>query len=234
MRARVRLVAFVLLAAGLLGLLLMVLTGMATGQAGGGGGQADPADGGAFHDGESAGQHGQDGGFPTGVPVEVLHSGNGFALRGNDSFLLRLKVESLLPLKASQIQSLLQSNKSLEEIRVESVEQYETVHTCPTACSTSVPGSVARFSPCGTGHRDVIRLVARSIHARFFSTIAGTCFSLWSRGNTTTSSPDDSTLSQTCRARLLRRTEYSIARVVNSGHPGASPGGRILSRALTL
>ena len=101
---------------GLLGLLLMVLTGMATGQAGGGG-PADPADGGAFHDGESAGQHGQDGGFPTGVPVEVLHSGNGFALRGNDSFLLRLKVESLLPLKASQIQSLLQSNKSLEEIR---------------------------------------------------------------------------------------------------------------------
>jgi hypothetical protein len=101
---------------GLLSLLLIVLTGMATGQAGGGG-PADPADGGAFHDGESAGQHGQDGGFPTGVPVEVLHSGNGFALRGNDSFLLRLKVESLLPLKASQIQSLLQSNKSLEEIR---------------------------------------------------------------------------------------------------------------------
>jgi hypothetical protein len=59
----------------------------------------------------------QDEGFPMGVPVEVLYGGHGFALRGNESYLLRLKVESLLPLEAGQIQSLLQSNKSLEEIR---------------------------------------------------------------------------------------------------------------------
>jgi hypothetical protein len=59
----------------------------------------------------------QNAGFPMGVPVEVLFSGHGFALVGNESHLLRLKVESIMPLEPGQIQGLLASNKSLEEIR---------------------------------------------------------------------------------------------------------------------
>jgi hypothetical protein len=59
----------------------------------------------------------QNAGFPMGVPVEVLYSGHGFALRDNESHLLRLKVESIMPLEPSQIRGLLASNKSLEEIR---------------------------------------------------------------------------------------------------------------------
>jgi hypothetical protein len=51
------------------------------------------------------------------VPVDVLYSGHGFALRGDQSHVLRLKVEALLPLEPRQIRSLLASNKSLEEIR---------------------------------------------------------------------------------------------------------------------
>jgi hypothetical protein len=59
----------------------------------------------------------QNAGFPMGVPLEVLFSGHGFALVDNESHLLRLKVESILPLEPGQIQGLLASNKSLEEIR---------------------------------------------------------------------------------------------------------------------
>lgn len=59
----------------------------------------------------------QNAGFPMGVPVEVLHSGHGFALRGNESHILRLNVEAIMPLKPGQIRGLLASNKSLEEIR---------------------------------------------------------------------------------------------------------------------
>lgn len=59
----------------------------------------------------------QNAGFPMGVPVEVLLSGHGFALVGNESHILRLKVESIMPLEPDQIRDLLASNKSLEEIR---------------------------------------------------------------------------------------------------------------------
>jgi hypothetical protein len=56
-------------------------------------------------------------GFPMGVPVEILYNGHGFALRGNESHILQLKVEAIIPLQPGQIQGLLASNKSLEEIR---------------------------------------------------------------------------------------------------------------------
>jgi len=59
----------------------------------------------------------QNAGFPMGVPLEVLYSGHGFALSGNESHILRLKVESIMPLEPDQIRGLLASNKSLEEIR---------------------------------------------------------------------------------------------------------------------
>ena len=59
----------------------------------------------------------QNAGLPMGVPVDVVYSGHGFALRGNESHILRLKVENILPLEPGQIRGLLASNKSLEEIR---------------------------------------------------------------------------------------------------------------------
>jgi len=59
----------------------------------------------------------QNEGFPMGVPVEVLYSGHGFALRDNESHLLRLKVEAIMPLEPGQIRGLLASNKSLLEIK---------------------------------------------------------------------------------------------------------------------
>jgi hypothetical protein len=61
----------------------------------------------------------QNAGLPMGVPVDVVYSGHGFALRGNESHILRLKVEDILPLEPGQIRGLLASNKSLEEIRDE-------------------------------------------------------------------------------------------------------------------
>ena len=59
----------------------------------------------------------QNAGFPMGVPVEVLFNGHGFAILGNDSHIVRLKVEAIMPLEPGQIKGLLASNKSLEEIR---------------------------------------------------------------------------------------------------------------------
>jgi len=59
----------------------------------------------------------QDAGLPMGVPVDMVYSGHGFALRGNESHILRLKVEVILPLEPRQIRGLLASNKTLEEIR---------------------------------------------------------------------------------------------------------------------
>lgn len=58
-------------------------------------------------------------GIPPGVPIEVFHSGRGFALKGNESHILRLNVEMLLPLEPMHIRKLLASNKSIEEIRKE-------------------------------------------------------------------------------------------------------------------
>jgi hypothetical protein len=56
-------------------------------------------------------------GFPMGVPLEALYSGHGFALKGNESHILRLKIEAIMPLQPGQIRDLLSSNKSPEEIR---------------------------------------------------------------------------------------------------------------------
>ena len=99
---------------GLISLLFIGLSGISLGQPNVAEGRDDRAV--ETADREAMMPH-QDEGFPVGVPVEVLYGGHGFALRGNESHLLRLKVESLMPLEAGQIQSLLQSNKSLEEIR---------------------------------------------------------------------------------------------------------------------
>jgi len=59
----------------------------------------------------------QNAGLPMGVPVDLVYSGHGFALKGNESHILRLKVEAILPLEPRQIRGLLASNKTLEEIR---------------------------------------------------------------------------------------------------------------------
>ena len=59
----------------------------------------------------------QNGGYPMGVPLEVLYGGYGQALKGNESHQLRLKVEAIMPMQPGQIRDLLSSNKSLEEIR---------------------------------------------------------------------------------------------------------------------
>jgi hypothetical protein len=52
-----------------------------------------------------------------GDPVEVLHSGRGLALIGNESHTLRLSVESLRPIEPMHMRNLLTSNTSLDEIR---------------------------------------------------------------------------------------------------------------------
>jgi hypothetical protein len=56
---------------------------------------------------------------PLGLPVDVIHSGSGFALLGNESHKLRLNVEALMPLEPMYIRNLLASNKTLAEIRDE-------------------------------------------------------------------------------------------------------------------
>lgn len=56
-------------------------------------------------------------GHSMGVPIEVLESGHGFALLGNESHIMRLNVEALCPLEPMQIRNLMASNKSLDEIR---------------------------------------------------------------------------------------------------------------------
>lgn len=59
----------------------------------------------------------QNEGFPMGVPLEVLYSGHGQALKGNEPHDLRLKIEAIMPMQPRQIRDLLSSNKSLDEIR---------------------------------------------------------------------------------------------------------------------
>jgi len=58
----------------------------------------------------------EDGKF-SGVPIDIVQSGHGFALLGNESHLLRLNVESLCPLEPVQVWDMLATNKSLDEIR---------------------------------------------------------------------------------------------------------------------
>ena len=52
-----------------------------------------------------------------GAPIEVLHSGRGFALKDNESHPLSLRIESLRPINPMHMRNLLTSNKSLAEIR---------------------------------------------------------------------------------------------------------------------
>jgi hypothetical protein len=72
---------------------------------------------GFLHDDDSRSY--QNEGFPMGVPREILYIGRGFALKNNESHIIRLKVETIMPLQSGQIRDLLSSNKSLEEIRNE-------------------------------------------------------------------------------------------------------------------
>ena len=58
-----------------------------------------------------------EGGKFSGVPIDIVQSGHGFALLGNESHLLRLNVESLCPLEPVQVWDMLATNKSLDEIR---------------------------------------------------------------------------------------------------------------------
>jgi hypothetical protein len=54
---------------------------------------------------------------PSGVPVRMLISKQGVALKGNKTYALRITVECLTPMEPRRVQKLLSSNKSLEEIR---------------------------------------------------------------------------------------------------------------------
>jgi hypothetical protein len=55
----------------------------------------------------------------SGVLVDVFNSGRGFALKGDESHLLRFDVESIRYIEPLNMRMLLASNKSLEEIRQE-------------------------------------------------------------------------------------------------------------------
>lgn len=72
-------------------------------------------------------------GHSVGVPIDVIQSGHGFALLGNESHILRLNVEALCPLEPMQIRKLMASNKSLDEIR-------DDIRT--KRCNTSYRGSL--------------------------------------------------------------------------------------------
>ena len=61
--------------------------------------------------------HHQIAGFPIRGPIDIIHSGCGFALKDNESQVMRLNVEALLPIEPSERRMQLASNKSLEEIR---------------------------------------------------------------------------------------------------------------------
>lgn len=54
---------------------------------------------------------------PSGVPIRMLISEQGVALKGNKTYALRIIVECLTPMEPRRVQKLLASNKSLEEIR---------------------------------------------------------------------------------------------------------------------
>jgi hypothetical protein len=100
---------------GLASLLFIGLSGMSLAELNDNRDMDEPCEGMCLRGGEMMPP--QNAGFPMGVPVEVLFSGHGFALVDNESHILRLKVESIMPLEPDQIQGLLSSNKSLEEIR---------------------------------------------------------------------------------------------------------------------
>jgi hypothetical protein len=64
-----------------------------------------------------------------GSPGVSLQSWRGFALKGNDSYSMRVSVESLRPVEAMNIRKLMMSNMTLEEIRTEiRKEEGEVIH----------------------------------------------------------------------------------------------------------
>ena len=104
-----------ILCMGLASLLFIGLSGMSLAEPNDNQNMDEPREGMGLHDAEMMPP--QNAGFPMGVPMEVLFSGHGFVMRGNESHILRLKVETIMPLEPDQIRGLLASNKSLEEIR---------------------------------------------------------------------------------------------------------------------
>jgi hypothetical protein len=61
----------------------------------------------------------QEGPPDMGVPIELLHSGHGFAIKENESWVFRLNIERRHPIEPMAVMLLLASNRSLEEIRDE-------------------------------------------------------------------------------------------------------------------
>ena len=64
-----------------------------------------------------------------GAPGVSLQSWRGFALKGNESYSMRVSIESLRPVEAMNIRKLMTSNMTLEEIRTEiRKEEGELIH----------------------------------------------------------------------------------------------------------
>jgi hypothetical protein len=61
----------------------------------------------------------QEGPPDMGAPIELLHSGHGFAIKENESWVFRLNIERRHPIEPMAVMLLLASNRSLEEIRDE-------------------------------------------------------------------------------------------------------------------
>jgi hypothetical protein len=102
---------------GLMGLLLMGSIGLAQSlQAYEGMGQGGPMK----HELMRGAAASEEEGYPDmGVPIELLHSGRGFAIKDNESWVFRLNIERMRPIEPMHIMLLLASNRSLEEIRDE-------------------------------------------------------------------------------------------------------------------
>jgi hypothetical protein len=66
---------------------------------------------------ESGGMRNRAEEMEAGVTVEVILSGQGFALQKNQTHLLRINIEHLIPLEPISIRNMLAANKSLTEIR---------------------------------------------------------------------------------------------------------------------
>jgi len=91
-------------------------------------------------------------GLPMGVPIEVLQSGRGFALKDNESHVLRLNVWRLSrPMDPTQIRTLLASNKSLDEIRKEIQAREDVDHLSwkLDAGQKHIPSGQHRDDPSG-------------------------------------------------------------------------------------
>lgn len=56
---------------------------------------------------------------PNGPPEMMIQSWRGFALQGNESYSLRISIESLRPVEAMNVRKLMASNMTLEEMRSE-------------------------------------------------------------------------------------------------------------------